>query len=197
MCRQFIAVSMEDLDRLMNEIRARTYVNKLPDWPARPTSVFPKMSVPLLVLRECGLEPQEKTWGYPVSWSKSPIFNTRQDSIEKDIWKESVQHRRCIIPTFGFYEPHQTETTISKKTGKSLKQNYLFEMPDKGPLFIAGIYQDDHFSMMTTEPNSIMRPIHNRMPLVLRQGELKAWLQPGYERLFDRSDFELVYERVS
>jgi putative SOS response-associated peptidase YedK len=54
-------------------------------------------------------------------------------------------------------------------------------------MFLAAIYTDDHFSIMTTAPNSTVEPIHDRMPVVLDQSELDIWLYGDYASLFDRS----------
>ncbi|MDR1359009.1 MAG: SOS response-associated peptidase family protein [Coriobacteriales bacterium] len=108
------------------------------------------------------------------------------------MWTESLAHRRCIVPTFGFFEPHQSETFINPRTGKANKQRYFFSEPSSPVLFIAGIHAGDRFSLMTTEPNDIMRPIHNRMPVVLRQEELDTWLYGDYLSLANRSSVVLL-----
>lgn len=99
--------------------------------------------------------------------------------------------RRCVVPTFGFYEPHQSETFINPRSGKPNKQSYHFASPESPVTFIAGIYENDRFSLMTTEPNAIMRPIHKRMPVVLEPRELHTWLYGDYLSLAERSSVEL------
>ena len=200
MCHQIASIPREILEQVLEEIRIKNYVNELPDWPATRVNAFPKSQVPLFVFEQGALTIVDKTWGYPVAWSNNPIFNTRADTAMKaggqNMWRDSLQHRRCIIPAFGFYEPHKTEKALSVKTGKEIKQQYFFTIPNEPLVFVAGIYEDRHFSMMTTNANRWMLPIHNRMPVVLRQNELDTWLGSQFEQLFDRSSFELHAEKI-
>ncbi len=61
---------------------------------------------------------------------------------------------------------------------------------------IAGIYKKDQFSMVTTEPNSIMAPIHNRMPLIITPSELRQWLFQNFTSLVNRKNIPLQVEKV-
>lgn len=145
------------------------------------------------------MAPALLTWGYDVSWQKNPVFNTRIESALSGsgggMWRDSIEHRRCVVPTLGFYEPHATERTISPRTGKPVKRPYRFEMPGGVPTLLAGVWQGDRFSVVTTEPNAWVRPVHDRMPLVLHPAEVPAWLwgsRDEYAALADRSSFELA-----
>jgi len=186
------------IDEIIHEIEVNNYHNYMPDWPAIRPSAFPKSEVGLIVPGEGGMVSCVKRWGYEVPWRVEPISNTRDDKalIPEKMWFDSIHNRRCIIPTLGFYEPHKTEKTVSKKTGKPIKQQYFFEQTDSPVTFIAGIYDKDYFSMMTTSPNATMKPVHDRMPLVLDVNELNRWLYGNFQALFDRSKIELTMSRV-
>lgn len=196
MCHQIIMVPKEILEQVLNEVRSKNYVNELPDWPARRINAFPKSLVPIFVPEKGILTIQDKAWGYPAAWSNAPVFNTRADTAMKtdrrNMWRDSLEHRRCIVPTFGFFEPHKSEKTISEKTGKEMKRQYLFTLPDAPFIFMAGIYEEEHFSIMTTDANRWMSPIHDRMPVILRQNELDLWLGDQFEQLFDRGSVGLL-----
>jgi putative SOS response-associated peptidase YedK len=141
------------------------------------------------------LTAQTKTWGFDVSWSKQVLFNTRFDTATKpehNLWTNPLAHCRCLVPTFGFFESHQSETCLNPRTGKQNKQRYYVSLPGQPLLFIAGVYEKDRFSLMTTEPNAVMRPIHHRMPVVLRLEELETWLSGDYLSLANRSAVDLV-----
>lgn len=197
MCVSFVMIPRNIVEQIVHEMAIKTYRNVYPDWPARHINAFPKSTVSLIVSKEDELVVEDKVWGYPVPWTKNPLVNTRIESaLEKDLWRESLLKRRCIIPTFGFFEPHQSEKTISEKTGKQIKQQYIFEKPDKSPLFIAGIYKDDYFSMVTTEANKIMAPIHSRMPLLLNSNDLELWTSLEFQKLTDRAEFEITATKV-
>ena len=62
---------------------------------------------------------------------------------------------------------------------------------DEPVTWLAGISEDDHFSVVTTEPNQFVAPVHNRMPLVLRPEELEVWLGSDWGELSDRSGIML------
>ncbi len=138
----------------------------------------------------------EKTWGFEESWKNGVVFNTRIESADKPLWRESLSQRRCVICARGFFETHATETVPSAKTGRMIKAQYEFKVPDQSVLLIGGIWRDDRFSMVTTEANADMAPIHHRMPLVLRQSELPLWFGPNYLSLADRSSIPLVARRA-
>lgn len=61
---------------------------------------------------------------------------------------------------------------------------------------MAGIFSEGRFSLITTEPNSFMAPIHNRMPLVLGAGESSLWLNGRFLSLADRSHIEFSAKQV-
>lgn len=90
------------------------------------------------------------------------------------MWDQSFARQRCIILAQQFYETDQH------------RQGYSFASPDQPLTLIAGIYDGDHFAMVTTEPNQAMASVHNRMPLVLEPDELRRWLFQNFTNLLDR-----------
>ena len=60
---------------------------------------------------------------------------------------------------------------------------------------IAGIYDQNNFAMVTTNPNSAMAPIHNRMPLVIEPSELRRWLFQNFTSLIDRQNISLSVQK--
>lgn len=193
MCRHFFMLTLDELEGIIKELRFDTPRITLPDWPARHIDAFPRSEVPLIVSRENEFTAHTMRWGYPVSWSKGPIFNTRSDTAlgsPETMWRESLDERRCIVPAWGFFESHRTETSLSLKTGKKIKRQYLFTPEDNAPLFLAGIYEADHFSLMTTEPNAVVSPIHDRMPVILEPRTLRDWLWGDYTSLLKGYDGE-------
>ncbi len=194
MCGRFLMVPKEVVDDIIREIEIKNAINVMPDWPARPQSAYPKSEVSVITPGEHGLISETMTWGYEVPWNKGVIFNTRCDTALKpgrNMWAGSLANRRCIVPSFGFFEPHQNETFIDPMTGKTRKQQYLFSAIESPILFLAAVHDNRRMSLMTTEPTDAVRPIHNRMPVVLRQCELDTWLTGDYRALFDRRDVSL------
>jgi putative SOS response-associated peptidase YedK len=103
-----------------------------------------------------------------------------------------MKQNRCVIPCGGFYE-------YEKLDGKVLG-DYLFRgKADK--LYLAGLYETTesggYYTIITTDANSSVN-IHERMPVVLRKSECRAWLtgQLGFEQVSDMSSISLLKEAV-
>lgn len=108
-------------------------------------------------------------WGFPRFDGKGLLINARAESAtERKTFRDSVQHRRCIIPAKGFYEWDKS------------KEKFSYERYDAPLLFMAGCYnkyQDqERFVILTTEANPSVSPVHDRMPLILEQEELEDWV---------------------
>ncbi|MDZ7676384.1 MAG: SOS response-associated peptidase [Acidimicrobiales bacterium] len=131
-------------------------------------------------------------WGLVPSWAKdvkigSRMINARAETLaEKNAYKSSFKKRRCIIPADGFYEWKKLDP--SKK--KSPKQPMFVQRADGKPLAFAGLWsvwrgpdkdQDPlrSVTIITTRPNETMRPIHDRMPVILGEDDWATWLDRG------------------
>ena len=107
-------------------------------------------------------------WGFPRFDGKGLLINARAESaMERKTFRNSVQHRRCIIPAKGFYEWDKS------------KEKFSFERYDSPVLFMAGCYNQydqDRFVILTTDANTSVSPVHDRMPLILEPDELESWV---------------------
>jgi putative SOS response-associated peptidase YedK len=123
-------------------------------------------------------------WGLIPSWAKDPsignrMFNARAESIvEKPSFKDAFQKRRCLIPVDGFYE--------WEKLGR-IKKPLLFSLKSGEPFGLAGLYETwvssgkksiHTCTIITTEPNELMRPIHDRMPVIVQKNMEATWIDP-------------------
>ncbi len=136
--------------------------------------IFPTNIAPVIV--ESGAVPMR--WGYPKWDGKGVIINARSETAhEKSMFRLSLLERRCVIPTTGFYE--------WRHEGAKSKEKYLFQWPDSPLLYLAGIYNefaepDDgkqrRFVILTVAANESMAPYHDRMPVLIRADERKAWI---------------------
>lgn len=123
---------------------------------------------------------REMTWGFrrkvPAVKSKTrwqTIVNSREDKLGGRTWSEAFQERRCLIPAFSFFEWVQ---------GSGRMIPLEFEDASGEMLWIAGIWEEDQergevFSMITTEPNPVVAPVHDRMPAVLLSHQIRPFLQ--------------------
>lgn len=91
--------------------------------------------------------------------------------MEKPSFKNGILHRRIVIPATWFYEWNRN------------KEKNTFRRSDTPVLFMAGCYNryedGDRFVILTTEANSSMKPVHDRMPLILEQDEIADWILDG------------------
>lgn len=207
MCGRCVIFTFDEVLEVIREIELGSTFNFEPDWPARKAQAFPNSMAPLIVpefdtahgvadISRGALNARELTWGFEESWKPGVVFNTRIESAAKPTWRESMEHRRCVIPVSAFFETHRDETFQSPKTGKPIKRQYEFRVPGEDVILIGCTWKGDRFSMVTTEANKDMEPIHHRMPLIVRQRELPVWLGPDYMSLADRSSIKLEAERA-
>jgi len=126
-------------------------------------------------------------WGLVPGWTKNdrpaqPLANARAESlVAKPSFREAFRSRRCIIPASGFYEWESVDRT---------KKPWLFRWRDEQPFALAGLWETwrrtdgvelETCAVITTEPNELMRPIHHRMPVMLRPEHFDLWLDPRIE----------------
>lgn len=110
-------------------------------------------------------------WGYERP-KLGVVNNTRSDNLESPMWRESFSDRRCLIPLVAFYE---------WSGSKGRKRTHRFTKPDGGLLWVAGIWEESAelgrcYSMLTTRANSLVSPIHNRMPSLLTGDEQARYM---------------------
>ncbi len=147
----------------------------------------------VLVIRQrpdVGRVGQLVKWGLVPSWAKDPsigakLNNARAETVAaKPSFRTSFARHRCLIPANGFFE---WEAVIVD--GKTRKQPYYIRPAEEDGLFaFAGLLArwraPDGTDLVTaciitTMPNSVMEPIHDRMPVVLDRDAWKGWLAPG------------------
>jgi putative SOS response-associated peptidase YedK len=137
-----------------------------------------------LILRMAGgrrrLEPAR--WGFPPSQAgRPPLFNARSDTAPiKDAFRAAWAGGRCVVPTDGFFEWRgRTPLWFHRRDGKLL--------------LLAGLWDAGCFTVLTTEPNALVRQVHDRMPAVLSAEEAAAWLAaPSQELLHPAPEGVLV-----
>lgn len=116
-------------------------------------------------------------WGLVPRWSEDPAIGARLNNAraetfgEKHSFRDAYHRRRCLIPANGFYE--------WKRRG-ALQQPYYVQ-PADGELFaFAGLWEtwrdSDTCTIVTTEANATLRPIHDRMPVIIAPEHYAGWL---------------------
>jgi putative SOS response-associated peptidase YedK len=131
-------------------------------------------------------------WGLVPFWAKDPKFgystiNARAEEVaSKPAYREALRKRRCLVPADAFYEWQR----IDKKT----KHPFAFALKSGEPYAMAGLWERwqpkegeplETFTILTTDPNELMEPVHNRMPVILAAKDYARWLDPGVQNSGD------------
>lgn len=192
MCGRFTILAWEDVARVIEAIETgRILAGGTGAEPAANDAreeAFPGGHAPVIVSGADALEPRQLSWGFVLPDTGKLVFNTRLGTAAHSrFWGEAYNQRRCIVPAWAFCETHRTQTAANA-AGKRVKQAYRFSRPDGEPLLMAGIWQDGRFSIMTTEADTAVKAVHDRMPLLLSSSQALSWIA-GNEP--ERHDFEL------
>jgi putative SOS response-associated peptidase YedK len=129
-------------------------------------------------------EPLRARWGLVNSWTKPGEkprrqINARAETVETSgAFREAFLKRRCVVAADGFFE----------WTGpKEARQPLWFHRPDGRLFLFAGLYEtwqpqpgerERTFTILTTGANALMAPVHDRMPVILPEDTVDAWLDP-------------------
>lgn len=124
------------------------------------------------------------------------MINARAETLaEKPSFQPLLKANRCLVPADGFYE--------FEHRGKEIRP-VRFILQDEAVFCFAGLYAEWHnplkpqeivstYTIITTEPNDLVRPIHDRMPLILPQESEKEWLNPNINSYIDLQTFLRPY----
>ena len=169
------------------------------DQPVATGEIFPTNLAPVLWMEDKQLAPKPVRWGFPKWDGKGVIINARAESAPvKNMFRGPLLESRCVIPSTGFYEWQHIE-------GKKKKDKYLLRLPDTEMLYMAGLtglFKDaagkpiEAYCILTTVANQSVRPIHDRMPVILQPDERERWLaDDGFmHHVLERVGPELVLE---
>ena len=126
-------------------------------------------------------------WGLVPGWANDPAIGSRlinaraETAAEKPAFRTALRQRRCLVAADGFYEWQQAGRT---------KQPYFIHFCDDRPFALAALWDAwegaDHArletcTLLTTGPNDLLRPIHDRMPAILPPQAYCCWLDPAVQ----------------
>ena len=154
----------EEIAQIISEInqRSREKVNT--------GDIYPNTKAPVLLSGG----PQMMLWGFPRFSGSGVVYNARSETaLEKTMFKESVEKRRCAVPATAFFE-------WSKD-----KKKYSFWLPGNKTLYLGGCYSEfqgvRRYTILTTAANASVSPVHHRMPLILHKDILDEWFENPVE----------------
>ena len=171
------------------------------DWSPR-YNIAPTQPIPVIRqhLKEPIRELSLMRWGLIPSWAKdasaaASMINARSETAStKPAFRGALKSRRCLIPADGFYE--------WMRTGEA-KQPFCFEV-NQGQLFaFAGVWdrwKDPNSnwiktcSILTTTPNAVTAPVHDRMSVILDPDSYELWLDPGMRNVEAVSEMLKPYD---
>lgn len=125
-------------------------------------------------------------WGLIPHWADDPsigykMINARAETVTtRSVYHTAFKQRRCLVIADGFYEWQKIE-------GKKPKQPYYICLRDSGLFAFAGLWEHwegrdgsviDSCTVLTTHPTEVMKPLHDRMPVILHPKDYRTWLDP-------------------
>jgi putative SOS response-associated peptidase YedK len=153
----------------------------LPFWPRY--NVAPTQTVPVVRPAATGRELVAMRWGITPTWKRGSaplLINARAETAAtKPTFRKTLRERRCLIPATAFFE--------WRKEGRQ-KQPYLFRLAGGGLFAFAGLWEvgrdrdgneAEACAILTTEANELVRPAHDRMPVILDPRYYAEWLDPS------------------
>jgi putative SOS response-associated peptidase YedK len=158
-------------------------VLRVPPFPKR-WNVAPQSEVPVVQeTREGERVVTLMRWGLLLYWAKDPALanklnNARAETVfDKPSFRQAIRRRRCLLPASGFYE---------WQASAGGKQPWYISRRDGAPFAMAGLFEAWRASetdewrltccVITTAPNALMAPIHDRMPVMLAPEDWTRWL---------------------
>ncbi|MBU0981838.1 SOS response-associated peptidase [Patescibacteria group bacterium] len=160
-CRFSLSLYKEDLETRFNAWfeKGLSYQENRDYFPSQAAPVITNSDPQKIQLFSFGLLPK---------WSKNRVPNVRAETVSEKFGLS----KRCIIPVTAFFEWHE-------------KKLYRITLSDEKPFSFAGICSENSFAIITTSPNSLLKKIHHRMPVILTPEEEDIWLQKGALNLLD------------
>jgi putative SOS response-associated peptidase YedK len=153
-------------------------------------NIAPTQSVPVVLLENGQAVCKMLRWGLVPFWAKdqavgNKLINARAETVAvKNSFRESFRRRRCLVPADGFFE-------WKKEAGR--KTPYLFGADHGSLVALAGLWDTwqspagekvQSFTIITTEANALVAPVHNRMPVILGREAEATWLAPAYNPVY-------------
>jgi len=146
-------------------------------------NIAPTQEAPIVRNEAGGRTLSLARWGLVPYWAEAAsignrLINARSETADaKPAYRQALRRRRCLVPASGFYE--------WKKVGRA-RHPFYFRPPNGGLLAIAGLWERWHdgplsletFTLLTTDANQILAPIHDRMPVILDRRAFEPWLDP-------------------
>lgn len=155
MCGRYdFDINIEEIKEIIKDIPA--------DNSFHVGEICPTDDAPIMINDNNVVVPKLTKWGFPNAYGKGVIINARAENVSNTFSK--AFKNRCIVPSTGFYEWDLN------------RQKYLFRLPNESVLYMAALYDNDRFLIVTTAANDSVRKVHERMPLILTNEIQEDWI---------------------
>ena len=167
--------ALAKLFELVRAVSQRLRYNIAPTQEIAAVRTIPGGTGRELVLLRWGLVP---AWAKDLGQSARMINARAETAATKPAFRAAFRNRRCLVPADGFYE-------WQRRGGH--KQPFYFCLRDGGPFAFAGLWEHwegpdgeivESASLLTTDANEVVRPVHERMPVIVRAEDYGRWLDP-------------------
>lgn len=178
MCGRFTLTSSGD------ELAEAFDLDEIPELTPR-YNIAPSQALAVVTRDEAGRRRLTTfAWGLRTAEARKgerPLINARAESAaRRGIFRDAFAKRRCLVPADGFYEWE----------GKGpRRQPWYVRLAAGGVFAFAGLWEPSHVrgapatcTLLTTEPNAVVQPIHERMPVILAPEHYAVWLDPERRR---------------
>lgn len=196
MCGRYYSRAQKQRIAEAMHAKVRVPFEIMPSYNVAPQSVQPVVRMDEDGERELTL----MRWGLVPFWAKDAkigrsTVNARAETVATNAaFREAFRRRRCLVPASGFYEWMRVD-------GKT-KQPYAITVKDAEVIAFAGLWERwkepprrdtlfgdagtaasgewlETYTILTTDPNEVMEPIHDRMPVIVAEKDYERWLEPG------------------
>ena len=190
MCgRFFVDAKNREIDRLLDSLPAAAI-------RPRTGEVFPTNHALVLANDNGRIAPASMQWGFPRREGKGVIINARAESaLSRPMFGRALQSRPVAIPSSGFFE-------WKAHPGEKRKDKFFLHAQEP-TLWLAGFWdkfadsEENKFVILTTAANPSVLPVHDRMPLLLENGQIEPWLTgKNLRELLKSQPFPLRVELV-
>ena len=142
-------------------------------------NAHPSQELPIIKKYTNGITLEKVKWGIVPSWAKKKDFkaliNARLETInEKISFKNLIKKNRCVSIMDGFYE--------WKREG-TIKTPHYFTREDKNTIYVAAIYNNSEFCLITEEAQENVKQIHHRQPVTINEEDIENYLEEDQEEI--------------
>lgn len=175
---------------MAEEFNVKIFEPLSPRYNIGPTQLAP------IVRQVEGLQEHELAlfkWGLIPRWAKEPSIGNRminaraETASQKPSFRMAFRRQRCLVPATGFYE----WKILDRNSSTLAKQPYCIRRIDGRVFAFAGLWdlwrspeneEIRSFTILTIEPNDLLRNLHDRMPVIIDRDDYRTWLDPRLQR---------------